>query len=353
MTPPFPSVSGVLLIGSVPLPSASAVFDKLTSTLPQRLSSLPDGEPGPRQNFVLWERSRFPRETLKYTNGGIDLPDGHSGVFTQDEVSPTEYGVAAVESYRLFCEHRDRGAIPAGIRFQISLPLPWAVIAGHVRPEFQAMMEPLYTRRMEDAVRMILDNIPVGDLAIQLDLARETLALEYERGRLSEEFRPQFAGHEGILEGTLRRIQSFTSLIPEEVDLGFHFCYGDRDHRHYVEPEDLGVAVGFANAIGERLRRRIAWMHLPVPKNRDDKVYFEPLRTLGLGVGTPAKTKLYLGLVHANDENGTRRRIEAALSVVKDFGVATECGLGRTPAVELDSILSVLRQVSGPVRSEL
>jgi hypothetical protein len=215
------------------------------------------------------------------------------------------------------------------------------------------MMEPLYTKRMEDAVRIILDNISAGDLAIQLDLARETLALEYERGRLGEEFRPHFAGEEGILEGTLHRIQSFASLIPEDVDLGFHFCYGDRDHRHYIEPEDLGVAVGFVNAIRERLRRRIAWVHLPVSKDRDDQDYFEPLRKLVLGVGTPANTKLYLGLVHANDEDGTRRRIEAALSVVKYFGVATECGLGRSPAVELDSILSISREVSAPVQSEV
>ncbi|KAJ5367888.1 uncharacterized protein N7496_007648 [Penicillium cataractarum] len=349
MPPSLPSVSGVLLIGSVPLPSTSEVFNKLTSTLPQRLASLPDGEPGSRQDFILWERSRFPPETLKYTNGGINLPDGHSGVFTQDDVSPTDYGAAAVESWRFFCEYRERGVIPTGVRFQVSLPLPWAVIAGHVRPEFHAMMEPLYTRRMEDAVRIILDNIPAGDLAIQLDLAREMLALEYERGRLGEEFRPHFAGVEGILEGVLHRIQRFASLIPEDVDLGLHFCYGDRDHRHYVEPEDLGVAVGFANANRERLRRRIAWMHLPVPKDRADKGYFEPLRKLILGVGTLAETKLYLGLVHANDEEGTRRRIEAALSTVRGFGVATECGLGRTPTNELDSILSISREVSAPV----
>jgi hypothetical protein len=83
------------------------------------------------------------------------------------------------------------------------------------------MMEPLYTTRMEDAVRVILDNIPPGDLAIQLDLAREMLALEYERGLLGEEFRPHFAGVEGILAGVLRRIQRFIALIPEDVDLGF------------------------------------------------------------------------------------------------------------------------------------
>jgi hypothetical protein len=349
MPAPPPTVSGVHLVGSVPLSSTDAVFKKLTSTLPSRLHSIPDGETGSRLNFIVWERSRFPPKTLKYANGGINLPTGHSGEFSQDDVKPTDYGTAAVESYRAFCEQREKGVIPAGVRFQVSLPLPWAVVAGHVRSEFHAVLEPLYSKRLEDALATILENIPVADLAIQLDLARETLALEYERGRLSEEFRPHFADSEGILQGMLARIQRFASLIPNNVPLGFHFCYGDRDHKHYVEPEDLGVAVGFVNAIRGALKRRISWVHIPVPKDRDDAAYSEPLRRLELGVGSPDETKLYLGLVHANDEEGSRKRIEAALSFVKGFGVATECGLGRTPVEELDSILSISREVSGPV----
>jgi hypothetical protein len=51
-------------------------------------------------------------------------------------------------------------------------------------------------------------------------------------------------------------------------------------------------------------------------------------------------TELYLGLVHPNDEEGTKRRIRAVgeAGVEMTFGVATECGLGRTPVGELDSI---------------
>jgi hypothetical protein len=65
-------------------------------------------------------------------------------------------------------------------------------------------------------------------------------------------------------------------------------------------------------------------------------------------MGSPADTKLYLGFVHANYEEGTRRRDEAALSVVKGFAVATECGPGRTSVDELDSILSIFNEGSGP-----
>ena len=46
--------------------------------------------------------------------------------------------------------------------------------------------------------------------------------------------------------------------------------------------------------------------------------------------------ELYLGLVHAQDGvEGTVKRMRAASEVTKDFGIATECGIGRarTPDV--------------------
>ncbi len=76
---------------------------------------------------------------------------------------------------------------------------------------------------------------------------------------------------------------------------------------------------------------------MPVPKDRTDAEYFAPLRELRLG----SETELYLALVHAGDEEGTRRRIRRARGVVERFGVATECGMGRTPVDELNNILGI------------
>ncbi|KAL3467201.1 hypothetical protein BJX64DRAFT_274188 [Aspergillus heterothallicus] len=306
-----PSVSGVLLVGSVPLATTS--------------------------------------ETLKYHIGGIDLPAGHTGTFTLEDVKPTEYGNAAVHSYKKFLQHQENGVIPPGVRFQVSLPIPFAAVQGQIRSELRAQIEPLYEKRMSDAVRTILENIPAHDLAIQLDLALKIMALEYERGRVGDYWKPYFADEEGILEGILNRIQRFAELISNDVHLGFHFCYGNRDHKHFIEPETLGVAVEFANNIRDRLKWPIGWMHFPVPKDRDDAAYFEPLSRLELGLPVEEKTRLYLGLVHANDEEGTKRRLQMASFFAKDFGVATECGLGRTPVAELDSILSISRDVSRPI----
>jgi hypothetical protein len=112
------------------------------------------------------------------------------------------------------------------------------------------------------------------------------------------------------------------------VELGYHLCYGDAGHRHFKEPHDTAKLVSVANAVAAGVDRPIAWLHLPVPRERADRAYFAPLANLRLH----PETELYLGLVHQTDGlEGTRRRAEAARTVVRSFGLATECGLGRRP----------------------
>ncbi|KAL4935900.1 hypothetical protein BDV06DRAFT_206024 [Aspergillus oleicola] len=336
---------GVHLVGSIPLSSTDEVFTQILAALPGRLASVPDGEPGHRQYWIGWQLSCFPKETLRPTLGGVELPANHDGTFTQDSIKPSQYDEVALESYRQFVKLREQGVIPQDLRFQVSLPSPYACIQGHTRPEFHAQLEPFYERRILEALAVIVREIPAKDLAIQWDLCFETTAMEYDRGRLKDEF---FKAHfHPAKEGFLSRIQRICAEIPSKIPVGFHLCYGDLGHRHFIEPDDLGLLVDFANGIIERNgeRRPVSWFHMPVPKNRDDAAYFEPLKDLQIG----EQTRLYLGLVHANDADGTRKRIRAAQSVIRrSFGVATECGMGRTPPEELESILKISKEVTAP-----
>jgi hypothetical protein len=116
-----------------------------------------------------------------------------------------------------------------------------------------------------------------------------------------------------------------------------------------VEPKDTAIVTDHANRLMEvasKAERTLAYIHLPVPIARDDEPCFAPLTGLKLTVGT----KLYLGLVHAKDLEGTARRIAAARKVLPgiQFGVSSECGLGRTPPEELASILEISKIVSRP-----
>jgi hypothetical protein len=84
---------------------------------------------------------------------------------------------------------------------------------------------------------------------------------------------------------------------------------GHAGHRHFKEPEDGRRLVSIANAVSSRLQRPIAWVHLPVPRERSDHGFFAPLRDLRLR----AETEPYQGVVHLTDGlEGPRTRIAAA-----------------------------------------
>jgi hypothetical protein len=70
---------------------------------------------------------------------------------------------------------------------------------------------------------------------------------------------------------------------------------------------------------------------MPVPIDRSDEAYFQPLRKLAL---SPA-TEVFLGLVHRDGVEATKKRIETAARYVPDFGIATECGMARCRTPEL------------------
>ena len=336
--------SGVLLVGSVPGESADEVFMKVCPPLKDRLSSIPDGEVGSRHNYIGWQLDKFPQETRHFFLGGVENGQESAKGFDLYSIRPTEYDRAAISSYATFKELRERSVIPQDIRFQVSLPTPFNCIQGHIRPEFHEELEPLYELRLAESVKRIVEEIPPADLAIQWDLCFDIIALEYDRGRMEDDrFKPYFSP---VKKGILERLDRMCSLVPPTVDMGFHLCYGDLRHKHFIEPEDLSVLVELTNDIVQMLESRhsVAWVHMPVPKDIVDRVFFEPLRNLDTRI-----EHLYLGLVHANDEEGTRTRIDVASQVyARPFGVATECGMGRTPAEDLESILHICMVATMP-----
>jgi hypothetical protein len=123
--------------------------------------------------------------------------------------------------------------------------------------------------------------------------------------------------------GMFRRL---STAIPEDIEVGFHLCYGDLDAAHFIDPVDATKMVELANLIVESAGRPVAYVHMPVPVHRTDDAYYQPLSGLRL----PTGTELYLGLVHVSDGvAGTRQRMAVAGKYVRDFGIASECGISR------------------------
>ena len=81
----------------------------------------------------------------------------------------------------------------------------------------------------------------------------------------------------------------------------------------------------------------------PSGGGRDDAAYFQPLEGLLL----PPATEVYLGLIHATDgTSGAARRIESAQKFLADFGIATECGLGRRNPDSIPGLLALHADVA-------
>lgn len=85
---------------------------------------------------------------------------------------------------------------------------------------------------------------------------------------------------------------------------------------------------------------------MPVPVERDDEGYFETLS----GLNKSMITEIYLGLVHDSDGvPGTNKRINAASRFLPEFGVATECGMGRCDPKRIPGLLQIHADVANPV----
>ncbi|KAI0180858.1 hypothetical protein GGR52DRAFT_521906 [Hypoxylon sp. FL1284] len=341
--------NGVLMVGSVPGASATEVMERVAAALPGRLQALPDGETGERWNYIGWQLGRFPPVCRRAKLGGTPVPASGPPALALADFGPTGYADAARESYAEFKQLRERGVVPPDVRFQVGLPSPFGVLVGHVKRELIGAAEPLYEQRFVETLRQIAEDIPHDDVVVQWDLCFEMTALEFDAGRLKDDWhRAYFPGD--VLRGLVDRVERLSRALPGGVRLAFHLCYGDLHHRHFIEPQDAGLLVDLANALlaREALGPRTAWIHVPVPKDRTDAEYFAPLKSLRLDNSAGSESpRVYLGLVHASDEEGTRKRIETAqASVPFPFGVATECGLGRTPPEEIESVLGICREVS-------
>jgi hypothetical protein len=86
-------------------------------------------------------------------------------------------------------------------------------------------------------------------------------------------------------------VAKLANKVPADIPLLFHFCYGDANHKHAIEPTDMGDMVAMANALFAHISRRVNLIHMPVPRDRNDDAYFTPMARLQ----KPVETALVLG----------------------------------------------------------
>jgi methionine synthase II (cobalamin-independent) len=342
---------GAHLVGSLAAPTTRDAMTTTATILGDRLERLSDGETGERSQWIWWQINRLttvpgirlgePQVNPETGNpdysifpglevdAGVTIPDGTLG-----------YGATALESYREFRDLRASGVIPAGVRFQVSLPTPYAVVIAWSKPGSQSRLWAPYQKALEYEVRTIVDGIPGEDLAIQWDVAVEVGVLE---GVFQPE--PEFSTYERIVD----ELVACADLVPAPAQVGLHLCYGDYKHRHFVAPTDLSLLVRIANDVAAR--HPLAFIHMPVDRdNGREASYFAPLRDLAIG-----DASLALGVIdYENDSARIDQLVAAADTAGVPYAVATECGMGRVgergESLTLADLLQQHARVAAPIR---
>jgi len=349
----------VLLVGGIPLGCAEEAFRAAAGALGERISRIPGREAGEPPCWMKWQREAVernpafeldPEEKAMCVGQTADGPAPsmrvggdhgrksarHAPRFrVRHGVVPDEirfdrigHADAAEDSYGVFARLRDEGVIRAGMRFQVTLPTTAAFLNAQIVPSHHALAEQPYMHCLFDEVAHIAGAIPHRDLAMQWDVLAEMAQWE---GVCPTHFAD-------LKHGVLRRLAQHCNRVPHAVELGVHLCYGGSAERHWMEPDDTSNMVALLNGLVPLVERQIDYIHVPVPSDRVDDDYFAPLKHLKLRRGT----RLYLGLVHAEDGlDGARERIEVAHKFVQQFGIATECGMANRAPESIPELLRI------------
>jgi len=336
----------LLLVGSVPLDSVEEVMRSFGGALADYLPALPDGEVGERRSWVnrlcyLIFNGHADIETLKRpkpVDGREQLLPRSRDDAWQFRVRPgaapvrfgnpgTRLGYArdAVSSYFVFRTLREKGILPADLRFQISIPMVNSVVRPLYFPDPQDLdrVRPGFEESLAAELAAIAARIPHRDLAIQWDCAWEVQAVSGSAAASPEE--AKIATH-------VAPIARLSRQVPEPVQLGFHFCFGTFGGWPAFAPDTLSATVDLANAAVEGAARRVDWVHIPTLDRADDAFYAPLARLDARGA------RVYLGAIH---NMGTlKARLDTARKFLPEFGLAAYCGFGRTPPDEMPRILA-------------
>ena len=346
----------VHLVGSVPLAGAREVFTVVGRELGPHLTRIPDGETGERSDWITWLEPIFAgHEAFEPSGETFQL---HGALQRRDHryrlkpgVAPESvrfdnilYGDIAIRSHSVFAALKQQGLVPSHCKFQVDLVPAHSAIWLYVQEDLQRAIDAPFNDAVLREIDKIAGNIPHDQLSrfsstsrrrcSRVSSGRSRPPTDGTRRRCRRRSRPSCCGS----PITCRR----------DIDLLFHFCYGDAGHKHVVEPTDMGDMVEFANRLRRQVRRRIQLLHMPVPRDRSDDAYFAPLDRLELSRAgerdLPGPRPLHRRSRRSWTDDAVADREEAHRA---RFAIAcTECGFGRRDPATVPALLRIHREVA-------
>ena len=183
-------------------------------------------------------------------------------------------------------------------------------------------IRPGYEEAIAAELDAIFGAIPHKDLAIQWDCAWGVAAVH-------EGIEGHPAEHE--ISTHVAPIGRLSKKIPDDVDVGFHFCFGTFGGWPRFAPADLGRTVELINAAVAATGRRVNWIYIPTLDSVDD-TFYAPLANLDV-----KGARVYIGIIHSM--KSFDQRLALVRRFLPEFGLAAYCGFVRTLPDEPDQVL--------------
>jgi hypothetical protein len=314
------------------------------------LRRIPDGETGERSDWITWLEPAFSKNPALEKSDELFRVHATGTARIRYRLRPGKnvgdvrfdnlfYADIARSSYSDFSDLKQKGIVPKDCRFQIDLVPAHSVIWLFLQDDLHRPLDPVYNEALKREIDKIAAALPHDQIAIQFDVASAVFA-RLQRGE------PNAYGKTRgeMLKSFSAILADLADRVPPDIELLFHFCYGDSNHRHVVEPIDMKDMVELANRLCLDIKRSIQLIHMPVPRDRSDDAYFDPLAGLKL----KPETELSLGLVHFTDGvAGTRKRLATAGRHAKAFSIGTECGFGRRDPKTIPELLRIHAEIAG------
>src|SRR3954453_16398658 len=143
------SAVGAHLVGGLKADDAEAAMRTTAGILGRHLHALTDGETGERSQWIWFQIGKLTAIDgieMAGTHGTPDAEKEDYAVFPALSVDPsvTElpirslgYADEAEASYAIFRRLREDGVVPEGVRFQVSIPTPYASVVAWIREQDQ------------------------------------------------------------------------------------------------------------------------------------------------------------------------------------------------------------------------
>jgi hypothetical protein len=373
--------SGVHIVGSLAVSSREEAFELIGEQLGPWVARYPDGEIG---RSWLWSEGPlfYDNPTLRRVPrpGVPSDPDEARATTTMIRVIPMaglrddiptdqvrfdrpRYGSDAEESYQLFKRSLQAVTLPSDARFLVTLPTPLTFNNAFMTPSGWHVTLPKFSEQVRASVREVQDVVAHDQLTIQWDCVAETAVWE---GRGAPP--PEFATREFVASSLV----DIGQWVDEDVELGYHLCYGDpkgrnaktvsnmkqsgldvdeagitdtRFGRPYT-PDNMETLAGISNAILDGLARPVHYVHVPAVEAAGSPVDPERVRPIG-DVHLRDETVLFLGVVDVDQGvEAALARVQAISPSVPRFGISTECGIGRVADHEFARAIEVMRQLA-------